>query len=267
MSIGTEPEHGEGSAVRVLVVDDDPEVADTTATFLERSVEAIEAVAEPTVSAGLERLSEGTFDCVVSDYRMPDDDGIEFLERVRETDPELPFVLYTGEGSDEVANEAITKGATDYIRREIGVTQYTVLANRITDAVEQYRNRRELRRYRTLAETVPDGVFVLDAAGRMACVNERWARTVGYDRAALEGKPFSELVAEGVVPPKAPEAYTELVADLLSSTTDRSEGRIEIRAVPPNDDSEHVYEAHVSLLPYDESFRGCAVVVRDVTGD
>jgi CheY-like chemotaxis protein len=55
--------------------------------------------------AGLELLAGADVDCVVSDYEMPDATGVELLHRVRSGYPDLPFILYTGKGSEEVASD------------------------------------------------------------------------------------------------------------------------------------------------------------------
>ena len=125
--------------VRVLHVDDDPEFAEVASTFLEREGDGFAVETATEVSAGLARLSEATFDCVVSDYDMPETNGIEFLEAVRDTYPDLPFVLYTGKGSEEVASEAVSKGVSDYLQKGHGTDRYTLLANRIENLVAQRR--------------------------------------------------------------------------------------------------------------------------------
>ncbi|MFB6189103.1 MAG: GAF domain-containing protein [Halapricum sp.] len=143
--------------VRVLHVDDDPDFVDMAATFLERADDRIDVSTAENAERGWDRLTGGTFDCIVSDYEMPGQNGIEFLQRVREDHPELPFILYTGKGSEEVASDAISAGATDYLQKKGGTDQYELLANRILNAVEQYRSARraaELDRIRTLASDV-----------------------------------------------------------------------------------------------------------------
>ncbi len=69
--------------------------------------------------------------------------GLDVLDRVRAI-PELPFILVTEQSDDEVANEAISAGATDYFQKQQGTDQYTMLATRIDNAVEQYRSQRAL---------------------------------------------------------------------------------------------------------------------------
>ena len=96
--------------IRILHVDDDPQLADMVATFLEEENElfSVETVAAP--AAGLEYLATEAVDCVVSDYEMPGRNGLEFLEAVRSMYPDLPFILYTGKGSEAVASDAISAG-------------------------------------------------------------------------------------------------------------------------------------------------------------
>lgn len=134
-------EMDQGVEIAVLHVDDEPDLAATVAQFLEREDERFVIDTATRIDDGLEKLSEHEYDCVISDYDMPEQNGIEFLESVREMDAEVPFILYTGKGSEEVASEAMSAGVTDYLQKERGTSQYTVLANRVANAVATYRNR------------------------------------------------------------------------------------------------------------------------------
>ena len=137
-------QHSFAGPIRLLHVDDDTDMAELTATFLERENEQFVVETATGPAEGLDRLVEADFDCVVSDYDMPRRNGIEFLEAVRDEFPDLPFVLFTGKGSEEIASEAISAGVTDYLQKGTGSDQYTVLTNRVRNAVEQYRSRRAL---------------------------------------------------------------------------------------------------------------------------
>ena len=107
--------------IRVLHVDDDPDLAALTGSFLERENDRITVETAPNATAGLDRLDAGGVDCVVSDHDMPGPNGIEFLESVRERDPDLPFILYTGKGSESVASEAVSAGVSDYLAAALAV--------------------------------------------------------------------------------------------------------------------------------------------------
>jgi PAS domain S-box-containing protein len=186
--------------IRVLHVDDDRNFLDVASTFLEREAENISVEIVTSPQKGLEYLEDDSFDCLVSDYDMPNSNGIEFLETVREKYPDLPVILFTGKGSEKVAAEAISAGATDYIQKESSSSQYTVLANRIQNLVEQYRARRQSeraneRRRRTL-ERITDGFTELDADLTFTDVNEQSVEFVDFSRAELLGMDYRELIAD-----------------------------------------------------------------------
>ncbi len=125
--------------IQILHVDDDPSITDLTGTFLEREDDRFAVETATSADEGLENITDRPPDCVVSDYNMPGTDGIEFLQAVREEYPDLPFILFTGKGSEEVASDAISAGVTDYLQKKTGTEQYQLLANRIENAVEARR--------------------------------------------------------------------------------------------------------------------------------
>ncbi|MFP4627192.1 MAG: response regulator [Natronomonas sp.] len=138
--------------ISILHVEDNSSFAELTTTFLEREDNrfTIETAARP--DEGLERLEQEDFDCVVSDYDMPGQNGIEFLKIFRKEHESRPFILFTGKGSEQVASDAIAAGVTDYLQKGGGSEIYSLLANRISNSVEQYRSKcvRSLGRSRLL---------------------------------------------------------------------------------------------------------------------
>jgi len=181
----------DSAPVRVLHIDDDPQILDLTGEFLERSDEEFTIVGETSAVAGIDRLRQEEFDCIVSDYDMPNTNGLEFLEIVREQYPDLPFILYTAKGSEEVASEAISAGVTEYMQKEASTEQYTVLANRIQHAVDRYRSQQQfwdaLSWYYRLVEQDIAGVFIIQD-GEFVYVNEQLADIFGYMRSELLGE-------------------------------------------------------------------------------
>ncbi|EMA67255.1 PAS domain-containing response regulator [Halorubrum distributum] len=190
----------DASTVRVLHVDDDPDYLDLTATYLERIDEAFEVSSETDVGDALDALETEPIDCVVSDYNMPGTDGLTLLQRVRDRGIEVPFVLFTGKGSEEIASEAISAGATDYIQKVGGNDQYEVLANRVRNAVDQHRSRVALaasqERLSRFIDQSPLGTIEYDADFRIVRVNPAAEEILGYDESELLGGTWLPFVPE-----------------------------------------------------------------------
>ena len=145
------------SSIAVLHVDDEPDFLDVATELLEQQSSEIDVITAGSAAEALDRLTTTPVDCIISDYRMPGKDGIELLTAVREEYPALPFILFTGAGSEAVASDAIAAGATDYLQKGHGTERYELLVNRIENAVEQYRtNQRaaELERVRALVSNI-----------------------------------------------------------------------------------------------------------------
>jgi CheY-like chemotaxis protein len=188
------------STIRVLHVDDEREFVDLAATLLERQADHIEVETATGPEDGLELLDAHDFDCVVSDYNMPKTNGIEFLEAVREDHPDLPFILFTGRGSEQVAADAISAGATDYIQKTSDTSQYTVLANRIENVTEQYRTSKRVeranRRHRRTLDRITGGYLELDGDLVVTDANEQAVDLTDRDRGELVGLDLAATLAD-----------------------------------------------------------------------
>ncbi len=95
---------------------------------------------------------------------MPGIDGLECLEAVRAEHAKLPFILFTGRGSEALASDAISAGATDYFQKQSGTEQYELLANRINNAVTRNRSEQQLREtkeeYAAVFENARNGLLL-----------------------------------------------------------------------------------------------------------
>ncbi len=125
--------------VHVLHVDDDDAFLDLTAEMLERTRRDIVVRSESDPTTVLDRLASEQFDCIVSDFEMPGWTGLELCRRVRNTDHDLPFFLFTNRSGEDIVPEALDAGVTDYIHKETGVHHYRLLATRITYVVTLHR--------------------------------------------------------------------------------------------------------------------------------
>ena len=178
--------------IRVLHVDDEQEFAEVAAMHLERADDGLDVLTASSAQDGLARLRTAPIDCVVSDHDMPGMDGLEFLKAVREEFPELPFILFTGKGNEEIASDAISAGVTEYLQKDVGTDQYTVLANRIRRAVGETRAKSALqeseRQLSTLISNLPGMVYRArnEPGWPMEFVSDGAQELVGYDAEAIE---------------------------------------------------------------------------------
>lgn len=130
-------------SIELLLVDDDQQDLHAAEMFLNQRPEPFSIEIASGARPALEMLENGDpIDCVVSDFRMPGMDGIEFLRTVRERYSRLPFILYTGKGSEDVAKRALLDDVTDYVEKDVGTEQYDVLAERIGKAIRDLSGRR-----------------------------------------------------------------------------------------------------------------------------
>lgn len=129
----------DSARIHVLCVDDEPDSADLTALCLERIDDRFVVETALSAEAGYEYLEGNEVDCVVSDYKMPDVDGITFFQLVQDDYPELPFILFTGRGSASVADDARSRGVTEYLEKDTE-DRYRVLADQIRNAVGKRRS-------------------------------------------------------------------------------------------------------------------------------
>ncbi|MEM2098911.1 MAG: PAS domain S-box protein [Candidatus Bathyarchaeia archaeon] len=177
------------SLLRILLVDDDEAFAAVAKDILMMSGRFTVETASSAYEA-LRRLAEGSFDVVVADYEVPGKDGLELLADLRRSGSDVPFILFTGKGREEVAVKALNLGADGYCSKH-GKPEvvYGELVHLICLAVERARAKAALResekRYRTIMECNPLAIFVHDLDGRMLDANQQACRSLGYTREEL----------------------------------------------------------------------------------
>ncbi|MFC3958919.1 PAS domain-containing response regulator [Halovivax cerinus] len=233
-------------------MDDNESFVDLVKTFLEREREPLSVLTETSVEEGMSVLREERIDCVISDYEMPGQDGLDFLERVRDEYPDLPFILFTGKGDEEIASEAITAGVTEYLQKGTGTDQYTVLANRVENLVEKYNAERGVFRGFQALESAQEGIGILNDEGEYVYLNQAYAEVYDADRDEI-----LESHWENLYPESEAERFRREILPTLES-----EGTWTGRSVGLTANGDRINES-LSLALLDDGGHVC--VVRDVT--
>ncbi|MFB6113997.1 MAG: PAS domain S-box protein, partial [Halodesulfurarchaeum sp.] len=249
--------------IGVLLVENDPEFAARTAERLMEGEDRFTIERARTAADGLGRLEETTVDCVVSEYELPNRNGVEFLETVRDRYDDLPFILFTATGSEAVASDAISSGVTDYLRKHDDIEQFDVLANRIENAVETYRSRasladrtEELQIYERIFNTMQEGACLYDEDGGFVVVNDYLADFYGTEPDALVGEP-SDLI-QTIRDSSDEDPYREL----LEGERDALTGTLEDEFAGHG---HAVLEYRLTRLRMQGNDTGVVAVARDVT--
>ena len=183
---------------RVLYVDDETALLDIGKIFLERTEKFMVDTA-PSAQIGLEKIKGTSYDTIISDYQMPDMDGIEFLKIVRATNKLIPFIIFTGKGREEIAIKAFEHGA-DYYLQKGGqpMAQFAELAHKITKAVQHRLDEKALReseaRYRNVVEDQTEFISRFLPDGTHIFVNEAYCRYFNVPRDAIIGHKFTPVI-------------------------------------------------------------------------
>ena len=177
-------------AIRVLYVDDEPSLLDIGKVFLERAgnFEVTTAISAP---EAIRLLEQQRFDAIISDYQMPEMDGIQFLVEVRNRFGQIPFILFTGRGREQVVIQAINSGADFYLQKGGDPkAQFAELSHKIMQATSRKKAEVALveseERLRTMIEQSPLSIQMLSPDGRTVQVNGAFEKLWGITLADLK---------------------------------------------------------------------------------
>jgi len=199
----------EASAVKVLLIDDEPDLLEVSKQFLELD-HSISVDTTTSANDALRQIDRQEYDVIVADYQMPGKDGIQLLKEIRGTGNKVPFILFTGKGREEVAIQALNNGADFYLQKGgQSAPQFAELANMIKQANIREKGELALRiseeRYRSLFENSVDAVMlttydfdsVLSAnpsACRMFGMTEAEIRKSGIKGLTLKDEAWEEVL-------------------------------------------------------------------------
>jgi PAS domain S-box-containing protein len=178
--------------LRVLYVDDEPGLLSIGKLFLERegkfSVDTLISARQ-----ALEQIKTERYDAIISDYQMPEMDGIAFLKQLKASGNTTPFILFTGRGREEVVIQAINSGVDFYLQKggEPGA-QFAELAHKIKTAVSRQKTEKLAkdteRRLYDIINFLPDATFAIDTDGNVIAWNKAIEEMTGIPAQEMLGK-------------------------------------------------------------------------------
>jgi len=186
--------------IRVLHVDDDAGFLKVAQQCL-RMQEAFEVETALSVEEAMAKMKKKTFDVIVSDYQMPEKSGLEFLKELRGSGNNVPFILFTGKGREEVVIKALNLGADQYLNK-FGApeTVYGELAHGIRKSVEVRKAETALQeseeRFRSIVENSHDGILMIDNKFMITYTNDEASHIIGYSKEEMVGHSFMKFLSE-----------------------------------------------------------------------
>lgn len=181
----------QSDTISILYVDDEPALLELSKQYLERFGNFNVTIA-PSAAEAIRILAEEPFDAIISDYEMPQMNGIEFLKKIRADGNTIPFLIFTGRGREEVVIEALNNRADFYIQKGgVPRAQFAELINKIHYAVSRRRTEERLRRseerYRFIVDNVADNIWMFDMDFKLTytspAVEKMRGFTIGEDLA------------------------------------------------------------------------------------
>ncbi len=193
-----------GDILKVLLVDDEPDFLKQAKIFLERENDRLEVETAYSPEEALGMLKENDYGGVISDYQMPETTGLEFLKKVRnEVGSDIPFVIFTGKGREEVAMKALNLGADRYLQKGGDPkSQYGILGETIVQEIENRQMQKALERSREKTEILldyyPAMIFFINKNNEFFRVNQTLADSLDMNKEEIEGKLLDDIFTEDI---------------------------------------------------------------------
>ena len=187
----------------VLLIEDDPAVAGAIERALAEAsdspfiVEWVRRLAD-----GLARVSKGGIGAVLLDLFLPDSQGISTLGMLSLAAPGVPILVLAGLGDEDIAKEAVNRGAQDYLLK-IRLDSYSLtraLHTAIARKAAEDALFLEKERAQVTLDSIGDAVISTDISGNITYLNQVAERMTGWSGKEASGRPFAEVfqIIEGV---------------------------------------------------------------------
>lgn len=182
-------------AIKILLVEDDEVDRMAVSRALKTTGLSAEIVAAVDCQSAIAILNQQSFDCVLMDYRLPDGDGLQLVQQIRDLGLKLPLIVLTGQGDEQIAVQLMKLGASDYLPKS--KLSPEMLTRSLRNAVRIYRAESEAarateqlreseERYRLVLEGSNDGIWDWDLVTHNIYCNDRLYEITGLSPAKVK---------------------------------------------------------------------------------
>jgi diguanylate cyclase (GGDEF)-like protein/PAS domain S-box-containing protein len=193
--------------IKLLIIEDSENDTLLEVLELRRAGFDIDFERVETLEDLLAALKNKTWDCIISDYRLPEFSGIDALEAYKRTGIDIPFILVSGKIGEEKAVAAMKAGAHDYVMKDNLVKLTPIVDRELREAAnrrERKRAEEELRNkeayFRLLTENSSDIIVIVDEKGTIVSISESCEHLLGYKTEELIGKSGSQIIHPDDIP-------------------------------------------------------------------
>ncbi len=207
-------------ALKILVIEDNKDHAFLTLKMLEKSFPASRIEIAETAIQAFQKVTDTSFDIVLSDYNLPDQDGLSILKNFKERGYDIPFVIMTGAGDEKLAVEAMQAGAYNYLVKD--EVYLNTLPRVIQDAMAKHDHKKERDR---LQNEIREKNIALERANqelkKLDQLKSEFIASVSHEfRTPLNSiRESMALLAEGVV--KLGEKQGDRVFEIARNNVNR----------------------------------------------
>lgn len=238
--------------LKILIVDDDPDVGHYIKLRVQK--EAPDFTIDAVIGGRecLEYIKEKHVDCILSDYQMPEMNGMELLQTLRCQGSDIPFIFITGQGNEQIAKDAFIKGANDYFTKDVGFAHFAKIINSVEVSVKHRDAERaklcaeaalmdEKKKLESILESMADAVSIQDTEFKVLYQNQPHKTMIGehvgqycykaYERRkqVCDGCPVAAAFRDGMTHTAERAAATDkgkVVVEISASPLRDSSGKI-----------------------------------------
>ncbi|MDD4497894.1 MAG: PAS domain S-box protein, partial [Methanosarcinaceae archaeon] len=183
--------------IRILLVDDEPAFLDLSKTFLELYNPNAEIDIADSAEKALSKLWNKAYDIIISDYAMPGMDGLAFLEKIRDMEIKVPFIMFSGKGKEEVLREVFEYDMAFHFQKQANPEiQFFELSQRIRQIMKEKWDDEMLHISRLALENCREAVCWLDINSRFININSAACELLGFSRQEMLGRSMKDLDRE-----------------------------------------------------------------------